>query len=48
MSIILTFVALGCGTNLGEFKALVLVVPFKTLAHDVVPSEGVWVLNLLN
>ena len=38
MSIILTFVALGCRTNFEGIMALVSIVTFKTLTLDVIPD----------
>jgi len=46
MSITLTFVVLGCGTNFGGIEVLVFVVPFKTLTLMKSLCEGVWVLDL--
>jgi len=37
MSIILVFVALGCGINFEKLESFAFVIPFKTLALDVIP-----------
>ena len=47
MSITLACIAFSYGTNFEKLEAFAFVIPFKTLALDVIPMWRVWVLDLL-
>ena len=47
MSVTLSFVAFGYGTNFRKLETLVFIVPFKTLALVSFLCGEVWVLDLL-
>jgi len=48
MSITLACIAFSYGTNFEKLEAFAFVIPFKTLALDVIPIRGFWVLGLLS